>query len=127
MFTLQQIKERRFTTTARILTGKHINTHIVEQPQGAPAWTDCTSGIWMNEARPQVADEQEALIYDRGKLFHEINHCVFHGKQATKHREKLLQSANDEDTFLNISNALMDGHGEYHGGLKWEGQKSYIM
>jgi hypothetical protein len=122
------LKERRFTTTARILgeaKAKGARVTIINvDGAGAAWWNPTQKEITLNDANPKAKNAKTSLIYQRAKLFHELFHLLFTTNE--KLRGKLHAKSRKPDRYLWISNALEDGRIEYHGGKLYEGTTWYI-
>jgi hypothetical protein len=122
------LKERRFSTTVRVLGEEkacHASVKIVSQKGTAPAWWDATNNrITLNDAEPHQRNEKLTLIWERGKLYHELFHLIFTTDMEL--RQQLSLKSRDTSKFLWISNALEDGRIEWHGDRLYEGCTPYI-
>jgi hypothetical protein len=122
------LKERRFTATARVLGEEkacHASVSIVNVKGTAPAWWDSSNKrITLNDAEPRQRNEKLTLIWERGKLYHELFHLIFTTDDEL--RTQLAVKSNDRDKYLWISNALEDGRIEWHGDRLYEGCTPYI-
>src|SRR4030095_4277108 len=123
---VMRAKQRRFTTSARLLTNKQkIDVFVVDSDALPPAWYDIRKkNMTLNEAHPRTQDAVTALIYDRGKLYHELFHELF--TKALDHRRKLAEKSRNKTLFLDISNMLEDGRIEWLGVKKWPGAQFYL-
>jgi von Willebrand factor type A domain len=118
-------KEKRFTITARILSGKQVNVKVVDDPRGNPAQVNLGNlELTLNEASPRTNDKAKALVFDRAKMFHEIDHVEF--TRELKHRETLYNKSKNGKAFLDLSNILEDGRIERLGREKWQGTGDYL-
>jgi Mg-chelatase subunit ChlD len=122
------LKERRFTTTARILGEQkaiNANVRVVSQTGGHAAWWQANSKtIVLNDAVPATKSAKLTLTWERAKLFHELFHLMFTDNE--RQRAKLAAKSSNQKRFLWISNALEDGRIEYHGGKIYAGTIWYI-
>lgn len=121
------LKERRFTTTARVLgEEKAIGAKVRIMPSGQhAAWWDAgTRTITLNDGMPQPKNAKEALIWERAKLYHELFHVMF--TTGEKLRGELYKKSKDGNRYLWVSNVLEDGRIEYHGCKQYEGTQWYI-
>lgn len=126
-----EAKNKRFTLTARLLGEKKTTVQIIDDKSCMPAIYDTSNDLlYLNEAHPRTTDKVKALIYDRGKLFHELGHCRWTQKECN--RETLanqLEAENGENArgqFMAMSNVLEDGRIERLLRLKWEGAGKYL-
>ena len=128
---MMEAKAKRFTLSARLLGGKATTVSVINQPEVMPAVYDTEKDkLYLNEAHPNTSDEVAALVYDRGKLFHELGHCRWTQKECkraelaeelvAKHGEKTRQQ------FMTMSNILEDGRIERLLRQKWAGSGKYL-
>ena len=124
--TLNSLAERRFTIAARILTDANVEVKIGEFPNaGACAWWQHeTNQVWLNECAPYESNPVKSLIFNRGKLFHELAHKLF--TNAYDYRNELERKAKDRKLFDVIRQTLEDGYIEQRIAKQWQGATPYI-
>ena len=123
-----KLKEKRFTSTARVLGEEKalgVKVMIVNQHGGGAAWWNSTERtIVLNDAVPPTTDSKLMLIWERAKLFHELFHVLFTTNDRL--RKQLCLKSNNQDRYLWVSNALEDGRIEHFGGKLFAGCTWYI-
>jgi Mg-chelatase subunit ChlD len=124
--TFNVLAERNFTIAARILTDASVQVHITDQPEaGACAWWQSeTKRVFLNDAHPRTDKPVESLIYNRGKLYHELAHKLF--TNAYDYRHELEAKAKDKGLFDRIRQTLEDGYIEQRIAKQWQGATPYI-
>lgn len=122
---LEKAKESRFTLSSRILTGKNINVNVINQlGEKNSAFIDMnTLQLTLNEALPKADNPVIGLIYDRGKLYHELGHALYTVKG---NREKLMEKSCNPQRFLDVSNVLEDGRIERLMSENFKGTSSFF-
>jgi len=121
------LKERRFTTTARVLgelAAADIKVTVTDKGSHAAWWEPTTRTIVLNDSMPATSREEQILVWERAKLYHELFHVMFTTHDAE--RAQFTAKANDSGKYLWISNVLEDGRIEYHGCKLYEGTRWYI-
>jgi hypothetical protein len=123
---ITQAKENRFTLSSRILADEGISVQVINSLNDAPAdYNLATKVLRLNEARPKAKNPVDALVYDRGKLFHELGHALFTIDKAGL-RERLANQSKTPQEFLDLSNVLEDGRIERLVCKDWQGAKGYL-
>jgi len=124
--TIKTLAERRFTIAARILTDSEVTVKICDLPTaGACAWWQHdTKQVFLNDAAPRESEPVRNLIFNRGKLFHELGHKLF--TNAYDYRNELERKAKSRALFDRVRQTLEDGYIEYMIGKRWEGATPYI-
>ena len=124
--TIQSLSERNFTIAARILTDAGVTVGICENP-AHPAcawWEHETKRVFLNDAHPKTDDPIKNLIFNRGKLYHELAHKLF--TNAYDYRNELSAKAKDPALFDRIRQTLEDGYIEQRIAKQWDGATPYI-
>ena len=117
-------KGKRFSISARVLTGEEITCHVINDKGTHPASYDLgTKKLMLNEAHPATKNPIAALIYDRGKLFHEISHAKW---TTSEERMRLYPLVNNGQAFLDMSNFLEDGRIERVCKETYQGSGYYL-
>src|SRR5215472_4623349 len=124
--TITSLSERVFTYSARLLTDESVEVKIGDFPHyPACAWWEHDSKrVFLNDAAPRTQDPVENLIFNRGKLYHELAHKLF--TNAYDYRNECAAKAKDPQLFDGIRQTLEDGYIEWRIGKQWEGATPYI-
>lgn len=119
-------KQNRFTLSSRMLADSGISVSVINDHGQAPAdYNLVTKHLRLNEAFPKASNPVEALVYDRGKLFHELGHAKFTRDPKSK-REQLFKASHNGKAFLDVSNILEDGRIERLICKEWNGARDYL-
>jgi uncharacterized protein YegL len=125
---VRKAKEQRFDLSAKILAGNKVKAvQVVNEPyfQANADYNTGTKVLRLNEAYPvKIKDEVQELIFDRGKLYHEIGHALFTAQQTK--RGHYMAKSKSPDTFLTVSGLLEDGRIENKMIEKYQGTQPFF-
>jgi uncharacterized protein YcaQ len=75
---IKRAKEARFTMSASLLSNRKIDVEVVANSTLPPAAVNLrTHKMLINEAWPKTTSPFDALVFDRGKLYHEVFHVQY--------------------------------------------------
>ena len=109
-----------FQRANSILALRPINVHIVNEPNGAPAWSGAND-VWFNEAK--IGDEfnAQALLSLQGLDFHEL----FHVRYTPRNGSAMCQTIIDNN-WWNAFNALEDQRIETLGTARFPSTVNWL-